>query len=230
MSAKVDSAALQDGYQLYHHTFVFDREGRWAVVQQGMNTGTRWARRYHWLGEAVEDFVCEPHQAVCCDHRANVLNMIARESEGCRNLSARLSCEAPEKIAGEFDRIRRLVLPHGHAVSLADIRTENLRKILEKTYERRPEGFESLLGTEGVGPKTIRALALVSELVHGKAPSFDDPVRFSFAHGGKDGHPYPVDRKTYDVSIGILKDAVNLSKVGRGEKLQALKRLNMRYG
>jgi hypothetical protein len=226
MSAKVDSAALQDGYQLYHHTFIFDREGKWVVVQQGMNVEARWARRYHWLGDQVKDFVCEPHNAICCDHTSRVLNMVAKESEPCREMSAHLAREHPEAVVDEFEKVKRLDLSGNHPVSLGDIRSENLRKVLEKTYEKMPGGFEALLATEGVGPKTIRALSLISELAYGKPPSFRDPVRFSFAHGGKDGHPYPVNRKGYDLSIKILKDAVDLSKAGRTEKLDALKRLN----
>ena len=231
MSAKVDSAALQDGYQLYHHAFIFNSEGKWAVVQQGMNVETKWARRYHWLGDEVKDFVCDPHKAICCDHSSNeVLNMVAFESGPCRTMSARLACEGPDEVMEQFSKIAQLNLSKNHPVSLCDIRKENLRKILEKTYENHPDGFEALLGTEGVGPKTIRALALISELVHGKPASFTDPVRFSFAHGGKDGHPYMVATRHYDTSIQILKDAVNCAKLGRSEKLAALKRLNEIFG
>lgn len=226
MSAKVDSAALQDGYQLYHHCFIFTKQGNWVVIQQGMNTATRWARRYHWLGTEVEDFVCEPHKAICCDHRSEVLNMVARESEECRQVSTILANDKPTKVIREFTQIKQLNLPSYHAVSWDDIRNQNLRKILEKTYERKPDNFEALLGIEGVGPKTIRALSLISEIIYGKPASFRDPVRFSFTHGGKDGHPYPVNREQYDLSIQILKDAISLAKIGRTEKLGALKRLS----
>jgi hypothetical protein len=212
MSAKVDSTALQDGYQLYHHCFIFTQEGNWTVIQQGMNTQTRWARRYHWLGKQVNDFVCEPHKAICCDQKSKVLNMVAAESSNCRSISASLAGEKPEKVVGEF--------------SLDDIKAQNLKKILQKTYERKPHNFEALLGIEGVGPKTIRALSLISELVYAKPASFKDPVRFSFAHGGKDGHPYPVAKKEYDLSIGILRNALNQAKIGRSDKLAALRRLN----
>jgi len=229
MSAKVDSAALQDGYQLYHHCFVFTRGGDWAVIQQGMDTASRWARRYHWLGRAVEDFVCEPHTAVCCERRGEALNMVARESGGGRRGSAARAGEAPGKVVSEFERIRRLDLPARHRVDVADIQPKNLRKILERTYERKPGDFEALLGTEGVGPKTIRALALVSEIVYGAPASLRDPVRFSFAHGGKDGHPYRVNRQTYDRSIQILTEAVNHAKIGRTETLDAIRRLAAFY-
>ncbi len=229
MSAKVDSAALQDGYQLYHHCFIFDYKGRWAVIQQGMNTRTRWARRYHWLGEAVDDFVCEPHKAICCDHRDEVLNMVARDSGENRRISADLAGWAPDKTVAEFSKIRELSLPGRHKVSTADIRSKNLRKVLEKTYEMAPESFEELLGIRGVGPKTIRALSLISELLYGEPASVEDPVRFSFAHGGKDGHPYPVSRARYDNSIRILEEAVNQARIGRMEKIKALKRLRESY-
>lgn len=229
MSAKVDSSALQDGYQIYQHTFIFTKNGSWTVIQQGMNEQTGWARRYHWLGREVSDFVCEPHKAVCCDHTGNILNMVAKESRGCRDISAFLAIQEPDKIVNEFNKIKELNLPRRHPVLLKDIRKENLRRILEKTYEKKPDGFEALLATEGVGPKTIRALSLISELIYGKPASFRDPVRFSFTHGGKDGYPYPVNKKQYDLSIHILKEAVNQAKIGRTEKLSALKRLEQ-YG
>jgi hypothetical protein len=226
MSAKVDNTALQDGYQLYHHTFIVNKNGHWAVIQQGMNENTRWARRYHWLGEDVKDFVCEPHKAICCDHRGKPLNMVAVESENARKLSAELSCLHPQKVVGEYERIKALELPAHHDVRRKEIRPENLKKILLNTYDRKPGNFEELLGVQGVGPGTIRALALISEIVYGKKLSFRDPARFSFAHGGKDGHPYPVNRRMYDASIDFLKDAVSAAKIGRSEKIKAFKRLS----
>jgi hypothetical protein len=226
MAAKVDNTALQDGYQLYHHTFFVTKEGEWAVIQQGMNENTKWARRYHWLGENVKDFVCEPHEAICCDHTGSVLNMIANESAGARDVTAFLAGEKPEKITNEYTRIKNLRLASHHDVRLKDIRPENLNKILTRTYERKPKDFEALLGTEGVGPGTIRALALISELVYAKSPSFKDPVRFSFAHGGKDGHPYPVNRERYDQSIAFLREAVLKAKIGHSDKMNALKKLS----
>jgi hypothetical protein len=229
MSAKVDNTAVQDGYQLYQHTFIITKAGKWAVVQQGMNENTRWARRYHWLGEKVENFVCEPHQAICCDHKAQTLNMVAKESYQAREFCAKLAQDKPTSVVEQFNRLRNLKLANRHAVSLDDIRPENLRKILLKTYEKKPVDFERLLGIEGVGPKTIRALALVSELIYGAKPSWQDPARFSFAHGGKDGYPYPVDKKNYDLSIQFFKEAVNGAKVSRSEKLSALRRLGKWY-
>lgn len=226
MSAKVDNTALQDGYQLYHHNLIFTRKGQWAVVQQGMNEGNRYARRYHWLGSHVSDFVCEPHSAICCDQKAKVLNLVDRESQECREASTTISREDPDKVLKELEKARsKLTLPRTHPVSLDDIHPDRLRKILLSTYDRQPQSFETLLGIRGVGPKTIRSLSLMSELLYGVKASVRDPVRFSFAHGGKDGHPYPVDRKNYDLSIDFLRKAVDQSRVGRTEKLQALKRL-----
>lgn len=228
MSAKVDSAALQDGYQLYQHTFFFTRSGSWAVVQQGMNTETRWARRYHWLGRPGDslDFVCEPHQAICSQGRGGqVLNMVARESDPARRTSALLAAERPDKLAAELRRMKELELPARHQVLVADLKPESLERIMLKTYQRPPAGFEQLLATPGVGPKTVRALALISDLLYGAGASFRDPARFSFAHGGKDGYPYPVDRAGYDRSIEILREAVAKAKMGDRERMEALKRL-----
>jgi hypothetical protein len=190
-----------------------------------MNLNNLWARRYHWLSEDLKDFVCEPHKAICSDHKGKVLNMVAEESQSCRDTVADLARHSPQEVINEFKEIKELNLPKNHFVSLDDIREENLKKILEKTYMIKPENFECLLSIEGVGPKTIRALALISELIYKKPFSIKDPVRFSFAHGGKDGHPYPVNKRQYDLSIHILRDAVEEAKIGRSEKLSALKRL-----
>jgi hypothetical protein len=225
MAAKVDNTALQDGYQIYHHTFVFDREGRWCVVQQGMNEATRYARRYHWLSEGVRDFVCEPHAAICCDAQGKPLNMVAQESEEARKVSTLLSQEKPWRLVGELKKLKNLELPAHHQVLIQDIHPDRLARIFLKTYEQRPEDFEQLLGMVGVGPKTIRALSLIADLVYGAEVSFRDPVRYSFAHGGKDGHPYSVDRKGYDRSIQILEKAIRQAKLGNREKLDAFKRL-----
>jgi len=226
MSAKVDSGAVQDDYRIYHHTFLFTPDGKWAVVQQGMHPDNGMARRYHWLGSAVEDFVCEPHAAVCCDGRGETLNMVAGESAGARDVTAGLSRERPELIVADIEKMQTLELPRRHEMLVGDINPERLKGILLSTYENQPEGFEQLLAMKGVGPKTIRSLALISELVYGTPASTRDPARFSFAHGGKDGIPYPVDRKTYDESIEFLGKALSAAKVGRNEKVEAFRRLN----
>ncbi len=225
MSAKVDNNAVQDGYTLYHHSFLFTKWGSWIVIQQGMNPETRFARRYHWWGHKVEDFVCEPHSAICCDHRGRVIDLVAKESEKAREGIASLSTQHPDKTTKEIERIKALTLPREHEVLVRDLNPKSLKNILISTYERQPGDFEMLLGLPKVGPKTIRALALISELIYGTPISHRDPARFSFAHGGKDGHPYPVNRKVYDSSIEILHKAVSRSKVGDRERLNALRRL-----
>lgn len=229
MSAKVDSSALQDGFQIYHHCFIFTPGGKWAVIQQGMNEATRFARRYHWVDENARDFVNEPHFAICCDAKSTVLNLVAQESAQARDTSAWLSKENPEKVIKELKKIQSLDLPARHEILVRDLKPESLHKILLKTYDRKPENFEKLLGMEGVGAKTLRALAMISDLVYGSAASTRDPVKFSFAHGGKDGIPYPVNREGYDLSIEILRKAAQSAKLGHSDKVEALKRLAKFY-
>ncbi|HJZ77828.1 MAG TPA: DUF763 domain-containing protein [Vicinamibacterales bacterium] len=254
-AAKVDSAAVQDGYQLYHHVFFFTASGDWCVVQQGMSDANRTARRYHWLSDSVQSFVDEPHEAVCCDARAETLNLVAHENESVRHASAELARQAPaatlEALAagvrgsrfgvrssgsrsagsgsagsGSDAQLPLLEMPARHElVPELDVAGPYLEKILLKTFERAPQDFESLLGIEGVGPKTLRALALASELVHGTPAAMRDPARFSFAHGGKDGTPFPVDKITYDRTIEILNKAINRAAVDRSEKVNAFRRL-----
>jgi uncharacterized protein len=228
ISAKVDNSAVQDGYQLYHHTFVFTREGKWCVVQQGMSDATSTARRYHWLGEALPtpSLVEEPHAAICCDERGPALNLVAHESGTTREASAEIARQDPGETLRLLKRLSTLDLPaRHHVVPEEDVATPYMEKILVRTWERAPKDFETLLGIEGVGAKTLRALALVSELVYGTTASTRDPARFSFAHGGKDGHPFPVDRETYDRTIDVLGTAVRKAKVADSEKVAALKRL-----
>jgi hypothetical protein len=229
MSAKVDSAAVQDGYQLYHHAFFFTPAGTWCVVQQGMNDANGMARRYHWLASHLRSFVNEPHAAVCAEREAPTLNLVAAESESARDASATLAREKPQVVLSALTERALLSMPRRHAVLLADVNPQHLDKILLKTYERAPENFEALLGMEGVGAKTVRALALAAEIIHGAPASTRDPARFSFAHGGKDGFPYPVDVETYDQTIETLRAAVNKANVDRSERVQALKRL-VEYG
>jgi hypothetical protein len=227
MSAKVDSCALQDGYQIYHHTFFGTKDGKWAVVQQGMNTETRWARRYHWLSLDLKDFVVEPHKAIICNNKGMVLNMVAKESESARQTSAKVAGNKPEDSVKELKKIKELSLPERHPVLISDVNPTRIGKILLKTYENPPKDFAGLLATKGVGPQTIRALALISEVVYGAKPSFSDPVSYTFAHGGKDGYPYPINREHYDQSIAILEKAIQHAKIGNNDKLQALKRLTL---
>jgi hypothetical protein len=223
MSAKVDNTAVQDGYQLYHHTFIFTTRGSWAVIQQGMNSGRMRARRYHWLGDKVADFVNEPQAAICCDRKEQtVLNLVARESEANRSAVAALTSLTPEAVTREYTQ---LVLPSRHSLYEKHLQPASLQRVLLQTYERHPRGFEALLSIRGVGPKTVRALSLLAELAYGKRPSYADPAKFSFAHGGKDGYPYPVNRTLYDRTADILEQAIKEAKLGREEQLQTLRRL-----
>jgi hypothetical protein len=217
ISAKVDNSAVQDGYQLYHHSFVFTAAGDWCVVQQGMSDETAMARRYHWLSDTVQSYVNEPHAAVCCDAPAETLNLVAAESADVRSAATELARQQPE--------VTLLAMPRHHELAESDINPRYLRKVLLQTYENPPADFEALLGTHGVGAKTLRALALTAELVYGTRASHRDPARFAFAHGGKDGTPFPVDRTTYDKTIDVMRNALNRAQIGRSEKIYAFRRL-----
>ena len=226
LAAKVDNAALQDGYQIYHHCFVFDRDGRWAVIQQGMNDATGYARRYHWLSDDLQSFVNEPHSAVCCDATGTVLNLVAAESEAARRAATELAHEHPERLVRELERIVHLELPQRHGVSFTDVHPGRLHRVFEKTYEHPPSDFEALVATPGVGPAGLRALSPLAELLYGTPASRRDPARFSFAHGGKDGTPFPVDRRVYDHTVATLEEAIARAKIGDQERLEALRRLS----
>ena len=223
LSAKVDSAAVQDGFQLYHHMFAFDRAGSWTVVQQGMNDETGMARRYHWY--TPERFDIEPHAGVAGRKQPRVLNLVAVEGDANRSVAVELARERPSKIAAELTRMRTLEMPRRHQVLLADVHPGRVERVLLSAYERQPKDFTSLLATPGVGAKGLRALSLVAEVTYGAPASVRDPVTFSFAHGGKDGTPFPVDRATYDATIESLRKAVSEAKAGRSDKVDALKRL-----
>ncbi len=227
MTAKVDNVALQDGYKLYHHSIFFSSDASWCVIQQGLNDNTGFARRYHWISSGLKSFVDEPHSAICSDQRnSKVLDLTAKESSSTRETCVSATKENPHVIIKELKRAVELNMPKRHYITADDLNLNRLRKNMEKLHESDPEDFEALLGTRGVGEKTLRALALISELIYNKQPSFKDPARFSFAHGGKDGHPYPVDKELYDSSIETLKEAISKTKIGEYEKLRALKRLN----
>jgi hypothetical protein len=248
MAAKVDSAAVQDGYQLYHHAFFFTAGSHWAVVQQGMSDASRTARRYHWLSQSLESFVNEPHEAICSDVHGETLNLVAAEHDALRSASVELAAGPPDRVIDlvrrytpgrsrprsrpdrapqlPFDDAPTLDLPARHALMLQDFDPRHLHSVLLSTYERAPDTFETLLGLEGVGPRTLRALALVSEVIYGTPASTRDPARYAFAHGGKDGTPFPVDRATYDRTIDVLHRAMARAKVDRSEKVDALKRLS----
>jgi hypothetical protein len=240
MSAKVDNTAVQAGYQLYHHAFFVTEDRKWAVVQQGMCTQDRTARRYHWLSENVKSFVVEPQEAIVGDARREIaLDMTAKDSEGCRKASVDIVKESPE-------RVMRMIVPvrQDHQKSLHEwlpknaVHAESKQAIdalsmprsiswrtLKEAYEFQPSNYEELLGFKGVGPATVRGLALIAELIYGEKPSWRDPVKYSFAYGGKDGVPYPVNRKAMDRSIDMLRQAVQEAKIGDKEKLLSLQRL-----
>jgi len=230
MAAKVDSAALQDGFQIYQHVFFFDRAGRWCVVQQGMREESGMARRYHWISEGLTSFVEEPHAGVVGERAGLVLNLVAREAAPARGTIPELARKPPERLVSELSRITRLRLPRRHQLLLSDLNPQRLKGVLLRAYESEARDFESLLGVQGLGAKGIRALALLAELIYGAPASFRDPARFSYAHGGKDGTPYPVDRGTYDRTIQALRRAVRRARLGQREELAALRRLATAFG
>ncbi|MDQ4143950.1 MAG: DUF763 domain-containing protein [Actinomycetota bacterium] len=223
MSAKVDSSAVQDGYQVYHHTFVCSEDGSWAVVQQGMNEAAGMARRYHW--HDAPRFDSDPHSAVAGDPADDVLNLVAGEAEDNRATSAALAREEPGKLVRELERMKTLSMPRRHEVRLEDLDPTRIERVLLKAYEAQPEDFTHLLAVPGVGAKGLRALALVAEVAYGSPASIKDPASFSWAHGGKDGTPFPVDRPTYDSTIASLEATLAEARAGRSEKKAALQRL-----
>ena len=307
--AKVDNNAVQDGFQLYQHNFILTRSGHWAVVQQGMNTAEKKARRYHWCSSDLRSFVEEPHTAVVGDNRGKILNLTDKEADGARNSILEMSHENPERMIKEIEQIskpaseiillqggeslplatrvskgnsvvsdserttpsngghprnapavpepveglipqkyiqgslfpeleetntlskiqstsRSIIMPAHHDVQAQDVDLKRLGGVLATAYEAQPQDFESLLLTPGLGPRTLQSLALVSEVIYGTPSRFTDPARFSFAHGGKDGHPFPVPLKIYDESIRVLRDSIEKSKLGFKEKSDCIRRLH----
>ena len=258
--AKVDNNAVQDGFQLYQHNFILTRSGNWAVVQQGMNTTEKKARRYHWCSSDLRSFVEEPHTAVVGDNRGKILNLTDKEADGARNSILEMSHENPDRMIKEIEQIgkpasqmilmqagtvskktvsfqgslfpeleptgRSIILPAHHDVQAQDVDLKRLGGVLATAYESQPQDFESLLLTLGLGPRTLQSLALVSEVIYGTPSRFTDPARFSFAHGGKDGHPFPVPLKIYDESIRVLRDSIEKSKLGYKDKSDCIRRLH----
>jgi hypothetical protein len=239
MTAKVDNTAIQAGYQLYHHAFLVTEDKKWAVIQQGMSSEDRTARRYHWLSDTTTSLIVEPHNAIVGDvKREKALDMTAKTSEGTRKTSMDIAKERPAKVTRLFEAARPL-----HQKSLQEwlpktkanlwhqsIEALNMpRKInwetMKRAYEFQPKNYEELLSLRGVGPATVRGLALVAELIYGEKPSWADPVKFSFAYGGKDGVPFPVDRRAMDKSIHVLRQAVQAAKIGDKERTWSLQRL-----
>ncbi len=239
LSAKVDNAVLQDSYQIYHHAFVMNETGQWAVVQQGINTEIGTARRYHWIGEGLKTFVEEPHTGIAGEERRDiVLDLTSAKSRGARLASVRVAREDPHRVLRLVNEVR---LKQGsldrwlHAKTESPLDLRRLRclrmprrvnwKVLKELYETEPRGYEEMIETRGVGPGVIRALALISTLVYGEEPSWQDPARFSFAVGGKDGVPFPVDKKAMDGATEFLRQSLLGAELTRRDKTQALRRL-----
>jgi uncharacterized protein len=227
--AKVDSAAVQDGYALYLHGFVVTRDGHWTVVQQGMNDRDGLARRYHWLSEGLTSFVDEPHAAIDGRPRGEILNMTDHRAVPSRDAQVALARE-PGVVLRELHRFRdqppHLALPAHHEVRTSDVQLRRLAATLAAAADRAPHDFAELLLTPGVGARTVEALALVAEVMHGTPSRFRDPARFAYAHGGKDGHPFPVPIDVYDRTLTVMRQAVEQAKLGNDERLQALQRLD----
>jgi uncharacterized protein len=224
LSAKIDNTAVQDGFQLYLHNFILTDNGEWAVVQQGLNDATGMARRYHWHSTQLESFLNEPHAGVCGENQGLILNLTDRNAVNTRNSMMDITAENPDLMLRE---IRKIVLPRHHEVTLRDVSLKRLGAILTVAHEMQHKNFESLLLLEGAGPRTIQSLTLVSEVIYGTPSRFTDPARFSFAHGGKDGHPFPVPLKVYDETIGVLRTSIHKAKLGANEKQQAIKQLTV---
>ena len=237
ITAKVDNTAIQAGYQLYHHAFLLTENKKWAVIQQGMSAEDRTARRYHWLSTNTTNFIVEPHNAIVGDaKREKALNMTAKTSEGARKASVDIAKEQPNRLTRLFEAARPLQqkslrewLPQNtteqQGIAVLQMPRNINWKTLKQVYEFQPKNYEELLSIKGVGPATVRGLALVAELVYGEKPSWEDPVKYSFAYGGKDGVPYPVDRRAMDESIQLLKQTVQSAKIGDRDKVQSLQRL-----
>jgi len=245
ISAKVDSNLIQDHFQIYHHNLIFTKSGQWSVIQQGMNTELQKARRYHWFSPQVKEFVEEPHSGIISDDKGNPLNLTAKESKENKEISTGLVKEEPRtflrdiKFISQKPRalIRQRRIPgfaemelnniefQWHPVLKEKFDLKRLKKTIEEVHFLQPKNFEELLATKGVGPKTIRALSLVSEIIYGAKPSYEDPARYSFSIGGKDGTPFPVDRDTYDKTLEIIEKGIKKSKIRRMEKIAAQRRL-----
>ncbi len=251
LCAKVDNTAVQDGFQLYQHNFILTSDGDWTIVQQGMNVQTKTARRYHWCSQNLRSFIENPHTGITGENIGKILNLTDKTAAKTRDSILELSKENPDKLIKEikdiarhedsgsgkdllqnedgqltFSQSRSIIMPRHHEVTVQDVDTKRLGAVLATAYESEPKDFESLLLTPGLGPRTLQSLTLVSEVIYGTPSRFNDPARFSFAHGGKDGHPFPVPLKVYDESIRILHESIEKSKLGYKDKSECIKRLH----
>jgi hypothetical protein len=223
LTARVDNNAVADGFQLYLHSFAITRSGEWAVVQQGMNAESRLARRYHWHSATVRSFVCDPHTAIVGRPHGEILNLVDARAEKAQNA---LLTIAKEPVEASLVEARRLTMPMHHDVRAKDVDLKRLGAVLAVAHEQPLRDFASLLLVEGLGPRTLQSLALIAEVVHGAPSRFSDPARFSFAHGGKDGHPFPVPLKTYDESLAVLRRSLEAARLGHTAKVDGFKRLD----
>lgn len=232
--AKVDGAAVQDGFELYLHSFIAAKDGAWVVVQQGMCAEIKTARRYHWLSEGLESFVDDPHAAIAADqNRGTILNLADRRAKKSREIQLEMIAAGPDQTARRLieagavkEAQPHLFMPAHHDVRAEDVIERRLRAVLIAAHEAAPDTYEKLLLTPGLGARTLASLSMVSEVIHGAPCRFTDPARFSFAHGGKDGHPFPVPLKTYDQTIRVLRGAIAEARLGREEKVDAIRRID----
>jgi hypothetical protein len=221
LTARIDNNAIADGFQIYLHAFVVTAGGEWAVIQQGLNEEAGLARRYHWHSATVRDFTCEPHSAIAGTHPGEIVNLVDAGARTAQTALLEMSRQAPEITLRDL----RLAMPAHHQVRADDVDLKRLGAVLAVAYERDLRDFASLLLLEKLGPRTLQSLALIAEVVHGAPVRFSDPARFSFAHGGKDGHPFPVPLKTYDASLSVLRTALDTARAGDREKLDGMRRL-----
>jgi hypothetical protein len=226
MSAKVDNTCLQDGYSIYQHTFIFTPGGEWAVIQQGMNPNLKLARRYHWRGNSSKDFVDEPHSGVVGPVQKSVLNLVAYESRGVREAIREISSNPTGMVLEEYRKIKELRMGEKFNYRV-DMDLKRFERIFASIYERNPQKFVELVELKGVGPSTLRALTLLAHLIYGKEPSFKDPAVYSYAHGGKDGIPYPLNRKLYSATSRILAQFLSRSNPSNRLDIREFLRLSI---
>jgi hypothetical protein len=235
LTARIDNNAIADGFQIYLHSFVVTADGEWAVVQQGLNDRSGMARRYHWHSSAVKDFVTEPHTGIVGMHQGKIMNLVDTNAAPAQRAMLDIAREHPEKTLAEAQLVassrdveakRHLRMPFHHEVRSINVDLKRLGAVLAVAYERDLHDFAELLLLEKLGPRTLQSLALIAEVVHGAPSRFDDPARFSFAHGGKDGHPFKVPLKTYDASLDVLRSSLERASIGEREKLEGFRRLD----
>jgi hypothetical protein len=223
LTARIDNNAIADGFQIYLHNFVVSADGEWAVVQQGLNDRNGLARRYHWHSATVKDFAAEPHTGIVGENQGTIMNLVDTNARPAQTALLEIAHEHPDKT---LNVARHLKLPAHHEVRAKNVDLKRLGAVLAVAYERDLHDFAELLLVENLGPRTLQSLALVAEVVHGAPSRFNDPARFSFAHGGKDGHPFPVPLKTYDQSINFLRTSLDAAKLGDREKMEGFRRLD----